>query len=139
VRSAAAARRGSRRRHPACPATRRILKAKLRYWGLGHLYDAVALCVTELISNVHKHAPAPGLCTMVVQRMRDGVCITVSDRSEDLPRTNPADGPSESGMGLFLVDATASSWAARPTATGKDVTAIIRTLMIDASGIDDGR
>ncbi|WP_370592988.1 hypothetical protein [Streptomyces sp. NBRC 110028] len=49
------------------------------------------------------------------------MCITVSDRSKD-------------GMGLFLVDATASSRTARPTATGKDVTVITARRWVTQAG-----
>jgi len=40
-------------------------------------------------------------------------------------------------MGLALIDATASSGAARPTATGKDITVIIRASLGDGQGVDD--
>ncbi|WP_414169175.1 ATP-binding protein [Streptoverticillium reticulum] len=99
---------------------RRILGAHLRLWGRDELTAPACLCTTELLSNVAKHAGSPD-CVLTLQRLPDGVRVTVSDSSSRLPVVLEPDWFSTSGRGMFLLSRTADAWGADPTLSGKDV------------------
>lgn len=100
---------------------RRIVTAFTRYWGLDSELTASALiCVTELLANVHRHADTGG-CVLLVQTSDSGLRIVVSDHSPVLPVVVEPDWLAESGRGMAIVSATAYTWGAEPTSTGKDV------------------
>ncbi|WP_275558296.1 ATP-binding protein [Streptomyces sp. 5-6(2022)] len=99
---------------------RRIIRAHLRLWGRDDLVDAVALCVTEVLTNVPKHTGSPE-CRLRLWNTQDGVHTTISDTDSALPTVREPDWCAESGRGMFLLSSTAYRWAALPTPTGKDV------------------
>ncbi|MFE7608105.1 ATP-binding protein [Streptomyces celluloflavus] len=99
---------------------RRIVGAHLRHWGHGKLVRPASMCVTELLSNVHKHAGSAA-CTLLLQSSPTGVRIVVSDRCRDLPVIREPDWSAESGRGLFLISKTVDAWGASPNPGGKDV------------------
>ncbi|WKX71617.1 ATP-binding protein [Streptomyces sp. XD-27] len=105
---------------------RRIIGAHLRLWGRFPLASAAELCVTELLSNVHRHAGSPE-CELSLRLLADGVEVAVSDRSYVLPRVTglPA-WRSETGRGLSVVAGVADNWGTTPTASGKRVWAVLR-------------
>jgi anti-sigma regulatory factor (Ser/Thr protein kinase) len=102
-----------------------------REW-LGLIFDAwslpdtenAQLCLSELVANIHTHAHDAGdTLRVVVRRLTGKVRVDVYDRSADLPKINRSMEMSESGNGLFLVDAIAGSrqWGFHPVHTGKCV------------------
>lgn len=99
---------------------RRIVGAYVCLWGWEQSADDAALCVSELLSNVRKHADS-GRCVLTLRRQVDGVRVTVSDTSAALPVVREPDWEAEEGRGLALVGSVADDWGAVPTATGKDV------------------
>lgn len=99
---------------------RRIVAAFLRYWGWGELVDPAAMCVTELLSNVRRHAD-PDECVLLLETSDTGVRIVVSDDTPELPVVLEPDWFSDSGRGMFLLSKTADAWGAVPTDEGKDV------------------
>lgn len=107
--------------------TRRAVAAQLRLWGYGQqLVEAAALCLTEMLSNVHRHAGSPD-CELALHARPDGVRIAVSDRSADLPVvTGEPDWFAERGRGMFLLTRAAHSWGADVTPTGKEVWVLLR-------------
>ncbi len=98
---------------------RRIVFAHLRYQDLVELADDALKIVTELLSNVHKHAG--GRAVLLLQFHPDVLRITVSDRSTDMPVVRQPDWEATSGRGMFLIDALSDDWRAVPTAAGKDI------------------
>ncbi|MGI5260898.1 ATP-binding protein [Streptomyces angustmyceticus] len=92
--------------------------------GWGELDNAASLCVTELLSNVWKHADS-GECVLLVQPSVCVLRIVVSDNSPQLPVVRGGDALSESGRGLLLVSNTADAWGvtvnSSDAGTGKDV------------------
>jgi anti-sigma regulatory factor (Ser/Thr protein kinase) len=102
---------------------RRIVSAQLRYWHLDPLIDRASLGVTELLSNVHRHAQPDKTCTVEIELLLDRLKVSVRDHDPRLPvvedlgvldaldDTTPL---STCGRGLAMVAAMSESWGARP-------------------------
>ncbi|MEU2025872.1 ATP-binding protein [Streptomyces sp. NPDC016469] len=93
---------------------RRIISAQLRYWHLDSLIDQAALGVTELLTNVHRHAQPDKSCTVEIELLLDRLTVSVHDHDPRLPTVREADDSSTSGRGLALIAAVSESWGARP-------------------------
>ncbi|WP_432013400.1 ATP-binding protein [Streptomyces cucumeris] len=102
---------------------RRIVSAQLRYWHLDPLIDPAALGVTELLTNVHRHAEPDKQCTVEIVLMLDRLTVSVRDQDPRLPRLRAHDPVSTHGRGLALVAAVSQSWGmhARDDGGGKVV------------------
>ncbi|MBY8878866.1 ATP-binding protein [Streptomyces sp. PLK6-54] len=106
---------------------RRRIREQLCAWGRTELADAAALCVTELLTNVHRHVPSPA-CVLTLTRLPGGgVRVAVADRSHVVPVAGPPPGACEErGRGLLLIAAVADRWGTTLTADGKQVWAELR-------------
>ncbi|WP_079161635.1 ATP-binding protein [Streptomyces fodineus] len=99
---------------------RRIVSAQLRYWHMDALIDRAALGVTELLSNVHRHARPDKSCTVELELAPDRLTVSVRDNDPRLPvpadvANLPDGGPlATCGRGLAMVAAVSESWGARP-------------------------
>ncbi|MFJ6795330.1 ATP-binding protein [Streptomyces sp. NPDC091268] len=104
---------------------RRILSAQLRHWQLDPLIDRAALGVTELLSNVHRHADPDKTCTVEIELRLGRLTVSVSDSDPRLPvrRDIDVDALATCGRGLALVEAVSEAWGARrhPDGSGKAV------------------
>ncbi|MGW1621708.1 ATP-binding protein [Streptomyces sp. NPDC002172] len=103
---------------------RRIVSAQLRYWHLDPLIDRAALGVTELLTNVHRHAQTDKNCTVEIELQLDRLTVSVRDHDPRLPVV--ADGTeiapmATCGRGLAMVAAVSESWGVRPHDDGKVV------------------
>jgi anti-sigma regulatory factor (Ser/Thr protein kinase) len=105
---------------------RRITAAHLRLWGYADLVESVALGLTEILTNVHRHSGSPS-CVVTLQDIGAGVRLTVSDTSAQLPVARDIDWNAESGRGLHLIASVADSVGSDVTPTGKDVWAVFGT------------
>lgn len=89
---------------------RRIAGAKLRLLGMAALVDDTQLLISELVTNGFQH----GTYTRIVFRLvigTEAVVVEVNDGSPDRrPETRRADSDAESGRGLAIVSALATSW-----------------------------
>lgn len=109
---------------------RRVVRALLRAWGMAELVDAAELAVTELLSNVVRHAP-DGPCRVEVLRRPGGVRVEVRDSSPRLPEPRAAgelegelvEELDEGGRGLPLLSMVTDAWDAEqdPAGGGKAV------------------
>jgi anti-sigma regulatory factor (Ser/Thr protein kinase) len=99
---------------------RQIARAYLRYWDLDDAGDVALLGLTELLTNVLKHAD-PKDARILMQAGPDGVAVTVSDFDACLPVIKPTGPLSEDGRGLPLLKAAADGFGIAPAPTGKDV------------------
>jgi anti-sigma regulatory factor (Ser/Thr protein kinase) len=104
---------------------RRTVRGQLRAWDLAELTMSAAMCVTELLSNVHKHARSPE-CVLTFRRITDGIRISVIDTEPAMPVVCEPDHRSESGRGLFLLSETVDEWGAAPVGAGKEVWFVLR-------------
>ncbi|MER5632917.1 ATP-binding protein [Streptomyces nitrosporeus] len=93
---------------------RRIISAQLRYWHLDPLVDHAALGVTELLTNVHRHAQPDKSCTVEVELLLDRLTVSVHDRDSRMPAVRDADPSATSGRGLAMIAAVSESWGVRP-------------------------
>ncbi|MFJ9819634.1 ATP-binding protein [Streptomyces sp. NPDC101151] len=99
---------------------RRIVSAQLRYWHLDPLIDRAALGVTELLSNVHRHARPDKSCIVELELLVDRLTVSVRDHDPRLPVVaEVADATDVAplatcGRGLAMVAAVSESWGARP-------------------------
>ncbi|MFF7473016.1 ATP-binding protein [Streptomyces sp. NPDC008092] len=103
---------------------RRIVSAQLRYWHLDPLIDRAALGVTELLTNVHRHAQTDKNCTVEIELQLDRLTVSVRDHDPRLPVVE--DGTeiapmATCGRGLAMVAAVSESWGVRPHDDGKVV------------------
>lgn len=103
---------------------RRIVSAQLRYWRLDPLIDRAALGVTELLTNVHRHAQPDKNCTVEIELQLDRLTVSVRDHDPRLPVVE--DGTETApdatcGRGLAMVAAVSESWGVRPHDDGKVV------------------
>jgi anti-sigma regulatory factor (Ser/Thr protein kinase) len=88
---------------------RRISAAKLRARGLGALLDDAKLLVSELVTNALRYGQG-GEIEFRLVITRHGLLLAVDDGSEKRPRLSDVATDSETGRGLFLVDALADRW-----------------------------
>ncbi|WKV75534.1 ATP-binding protein [Streptomyces sp. PCS3-D2] len=104
---------------------RRIVSAQLRHWQLDPLIDVATLGVTELLSNVHRHAQPDKTCVVEIELRLGRLTVSVIDSDPRLPVLRPAQaGPLETcGRGLALVAALSQAWGVRerPDRPGKVV------------------
>ncbi|MFB6629999.1 ATP-binding protein [Streptomyces sp. NPDC056362] len=95
---------------------RQAIRARLELWGCSDLADTAELIGTELLTNALRHASSLDVTVRVYTR--GNLClISVSDGSSSRPELRHADLDDESGRGLLLVDALASSWGTSPDGT----------------------
>ncbi|MCX5197143.1 ATP-binding protein [Streptomyces sp. NBC_00249] len=97
---------------------RRIVSAQLRHWQLDPLIDRAALGVTELLSNVHRHAQPDKVCTVEIELRLGRLTVSVHDSDPRLPVRRETAGLETCGRGLALVEALSEAWGARPLENG---------------------
>ncbi|MEU6084461.1 ATP-binding protein [Streptomyces sp. NPDC047108] len=100
---------------------RRIVSAQLRYWHLDPLIDSAALGVTELLTNVHRHAEPDKQCRVEIDLLRDRLTVSVRDNDPRVPSLRCADLAALGGRGLTLVASVSESWGVRPHDEGGKV------------------
>lgn len=114
-----ATRRGAR-------LARRLALHQLDAWGVPYgsgLSNDVAVVVSELAANAVLHGLVPGRdFELRLIALADTLRIEVSDpRGEREPEVRPSRPGAESGFGLHLVGALATSWGVKGRAVGKTV------------------
>ncbi len=98
---------------------REILRTLLRMWQKSDLSFVAELGVTELLTNVWKHAP--GACELLVRDTSDGIMVGVTDFDDALPVMREPQNDAECGRGLRLLSELAEELHARPLLIGKQV------------------
>ena len=92
---------------------RRFVVSTLAEWGLSHLADDVGLLVSELVTNVVRHTDAGAI--MRISRAQRHLRCSVIDAGGHLPQLRHPSPTDQSGRGLLLVEAIASSWGSTAT------------------------
>ncbi|MVO87710.1 ATP-binding protein [Streptomyces sp. p1417] len=93
---------------------RRIVSAQLRYWHLDPLIDQAALGVTELLTNVHRHAEPDKMCTVEIELLLERLMVSVHDHDPRVPVVHEAEPFETCGRGLAMVAAVSESWGVQP-------------------------
>ncbi|GAA4636468.1 ATP-binding protein [Actinoallomurus vinaceus] len=105
---------------PECVREAREFARKgLAGWGLTAMYDDVGLVVSELVTNALRHAVGgrpfgDTPITLGLVRAEGRLTCAVADPSDEVPTQGEADFVSQSGRGLYLVDAFSDSWSWTP-------------------------
>ncbi|MET8676163.1 SpoIIE family protein phosphatase [Streptomyces sp. NPDC004647] len=103
---------------------RRFLHSKLRDWQLLPLLDEVELLASEVVTNalIHAHSEVD----VRVREYRDRLRVEVRDSDPHPPvpvvfvgPDQPGNQEAESGRGLLIVEAVASTWGSSPSGRGK--------------------
>ena len=81
--------------------------------------DALALAVSELATNAVLHAKTPFVVT--VERLPDGVRVSVTDSEPSVPRIREVDPMAITGRGLAIVRALSRRLQIDPADPGKTV------------------
>lgn len=88
------------------------------------LADDVALVVSELVTNVVRHARTDGVVEL--WSCPGEVRIEVHDAASAVPQMRASVGP-DGGFGLRIVDRVPTAWGHRPSRHGKTVWAVVRS------------
>lgn len=105
---------------------RKDVSQYLRAAGLTSVEGDVLLVVTELLSNVAKHVGTDADAEIrLVPKGPVAVEVMVSDHSPSTPRVKAPDWDSESGRGMWLVQALDPHWYTVITDGGKSVVATV--------------
>ena len=105
----------------AAGLARRWTRDALSAWRVAHLEETAVLLVSELVSNVLRHARTEVLAMVLCLEPEGVLLIEVHDADTCEPRPRVPGGLDESGFGFVLVEALAGKWGVRQTATGKAV------------------
>jgi hypothetical protein len=100
-------------------SVRRFVAGALQAWNLDSWSDRALLVVSELASNAVTNVG--GRYRVVVDYAEPHLHIEVIDMSFDLPVLVNPPADSETGRGLTIVDALATTWLAKPFGPGKTV------------------
>jgi anti-sigma regulatory factor (Ser/Thr protein kinase) len=114
---------------PASPTAARLARAFVRRcWSqleTDDTIDAVALCVSELVTNALDHGLPP--YELRVDRRVGRLRVEVTDASDRKPVLQSTSPWSRRGRGIFLVERVATCWGVEPTSRGKRVWAEFAT------------
>jgi anti-sigma regulatory factor (Ser/Thr protein kinase) len=112
---------------PAARLARQATCQVLASWQVAHLQEAAVLLVSELVSNVVRHARTTSEMTLRLEAAGNCLRIEVQDGDLRRPRRRRSAGLDGSGFGLVLVDTLADKWGVRQTPRGKVVWAELDT------------
>jgi anti-sigma regulatory factor (Ser/Thr protein kinase) len=108
----------------ATAIARQAVKDACRAWRLDHVQEAAELVITELVSNVVRHAGTD--MEISLSASPGALRLAVRDGHPASPRSGAAGATlAESGRGLVVIQALAIEWGTTPTADGKVVWAVL--------------
>lgn len=98
---------------------RRFVSDTLRTWRCDELVDSVCLLVSELVTNsvIHAHSDVD----LVLNLHREMLRVEVIDAADEGVHRRAASDDDQSGRGMALIEAIASSWGIDSLLEGKSV------------------
>lgn len=110
----------------AAAIARQIVHDACRAWRLDHVRDAAELVITELVSNVVRHAGTEMEISLTASP--GALRLAVRDGSPLLPSSGVSRGSmAETGRGMLVIRALATEWGVALTGDGKVVWAVLST------------
>ncbi|MGW6901937.1 SpoIIE family protein phosphatase [Streptomyces sp. NBC_00624] len=106
---------------PEAPSVRKARQAarqSLEQWGLDVHTPVTDLVVSELATNVIRHAAGPIRLRLILDRT---LTVEVSDNADTAPHLRHAQLQDEGGRGLFLVASLTQHWGTRYEESGKTI------------------
>ncbi|MEW2134661.1 ATP-binding protein [Streptomyces sp. NPDC005435] len=112
-----------------------IAMESVRLWGYDWLAFEVGVVVTELLTNVMRHANVPNMlekrASFLIQALptaqEDGrLVVVIHDDDPNVPRERFAEDDATSGRGLPLVRGLTHCFVFVPAEAGKDAVAVFR-------------
>ena len=101
---------------------REATRDALSTWHVAHLEETALLLVSELVTNVVRHARARVLAMALwLEPEGTSLLIEVYDADPHEPRPRMPGTLEEGGFGFVLIEALAGKWGVRQTETGKAV------------------
>jgi anti-sigma regulatory factor (Ser/Thr protein kinase) len=101
---------------------REAARDALSTWHVAHLEETALLLVSELVTNVVRHARASALAMALwLEPEGTSLLIEVYDADPHEPRPRMPGTLEEGGFGFVLIEALAGKWGVRQTETGKAV------------------
>ena len=106
---------------------RQATRIALAAWRLGYLEETAVLLVSELATNVVRHARDSGVIGLDLRAGPTWLRIEIADADPRWPQPRTPSWFDESGFGFIVVDSLAGKWGVREMATGKAVWAELDT------------
>ncbi|WUD71350.1 SpoIIE family protein phosphatase [Streptomyces sp. NBC_00510] len=103
---------------PSVREARRAAHGRLAQWGLEDHAPVTDLVVSELATNVIRHARGPIRLRLILDR---GLTVEVHDDADTAPHLRHARLQDEGGRGLFIVASLTRHWGTRYEETGKTI------------------
>lgn len=100
---------------------RLFLRSAFGQWGLDQGLDDAELLVSELCSNVIRHAGTTMVVTARWAPDERVVRVSVHDGSARMPSVRPQSDVASSGRGLRIVSGLAQRWGSHRSSLGKTV------------------
>ena len=106
---------------------RQATRDALAAWRMTHLEETAVLLVSELVTNVVRHAEAfPAFLMLRLETANAWLRIEVHDADPSWPRQRTPASLDESGFGIMLVHALADRWGVSEVPPGKAVWAELK-------------
>jgi serine/threonine-protein kinase RsbW len=100
---------------------RRVARTVLAAWQLPDTQETAVLLLSELVMNAIQHARDAETIVVELEAVKSCLRIEIASQDPRWPQPRTPDEPGESGFGFLLLDALASKWGVRQTATGEAV------------------
>lgn len=106
---------------------RRATRDALVAWRMTHLEETAVLLVSELVTNVVRHAQVyPAFLVLRLEIAEAWLRIEVCDADPTWPQPRTPASLDESGFGIMLVHTLADRWGVRESPPGKAVWAELK-------------
>jgi serine/threonine-protein kinase RsbW len=99
----------------------RVARTVLAAWQLLDAEETAVLLLSELVMNAIRHARGTETIVVELEAVRNCLRIEILDEHPRGPRPRTPEEFGESGFGFLLIDALASRWGVRESATGQAV------------------
>jgi anti-sigma regulatory factor (Ser/Thr protein kinase) len=110
----------------ATATARQVVERACRAWHLDHVLDTAQLVITELVSNVVRHARTEMEISLTAGH--GALRLAVHDGDPSPPAVpKPGDNMAETGRGLLVIQALTTGWGTMSNEDGKVVWAVLAT------------